>query len=102
MAQLSEPDWLPSKDNPLPEAVTTVSVTVAPELQPNGGVRITYALVDAAISFKLPSPGPDGSTPVSHTAKKIVDDYAGLQTGSASITRCLTLLALGQPARTKL
>jgi hypothetical protein len=102
MAQLSEPDWLPAKDNPLPEAVTTVTFTVAPELVPNGGVRITYELSDPAISFKLPSPGPGGSTPVNHSANKLVDDHTGLTTGSQSITRTLTLVTAAKPARTKL
>ena len=102
MAQLSEPDWLPSRDNPLPEAQTTVTFTVAPELAPNGGVRITYELADPAIAFKLPSPGPAGSTPVNHTSGKLVEDHAGLNSGSQSVTRKLTLITAATPSRTKL
>jgi hypothetical protein len=99
---MSEPNWQPDKDNPLPVADTTVAVTVAPELEPNGGVRITYELEDPAIRFRLPSPGPNGTTPVSHTPSRIVEDHKNLKTGSASITRRLTIESQAKPARTKL
>jgi hypothetical protein len=98
MAQLSDPDWQPPSNNPLPRANTTVTFVATPRGNPDGGVRVTYFLVDPHVQFVLPSPPAAGAVEVSQAQDRLVEDHTAITTDSTSITRALTLQAIGQPA----
>jgi hypothetical protein len=98
MAQLlTEPDWKPPTGNPLPVADTTVEFVVQPRGNPDGGVRVTYTMVDPHLQFVLPSPPPNGVQVVSHAQDRLVEDHPGIRTEAAPIARMLKVKGIGHP-----
>jgi len=97
MAQLSDPDWQPPSNNPLPKADTTVTFTAHPRGEPDGGVRVTYFMVDPHVQFVLPSQAADGAVVVSQAQDRLVEDHPGIKADATSIRRTLALRVIGRP-----
>lgn len=102
MARLSDLEWKPPFNNPLPRATTTVTFNVEPEEHPDGGVRVTYFLPESSVQFVLPSPPASGAVEVSQEHDRLVEDHRDIKTGTATVTRSLIIDGIDEPASARL